>query len=127
MFLLPDRQYSKAKILLKPFLKKECKRYMKKRKRKRFYKNVKRNQTWTEEIQGREIDFADKYADDGIYSDKFDYLRPKKKPKNKRKSLERKSKDIQSNWLYFNRNCNSFCRLCGNGCLYDPSQNAGIG
>ena len=65
---------------------------MKKRKRKRFYKNVKRNQTWTEEIQGREIDFADKYADDGIYSDKFDYLRPKKKPKNKGKSLERKSK-----------------------------------
>ena len=44
---------------------------MKKRKRKRFYKNVKRNQTWTEEIQGREIDFADKYADDGIYSDKI--------------------------------------------------------
>ncbi len=67
---------------------------MKKRKRKRFYKNVKRNQTWTEEIQGREIDFADKYADDGIYSDKFDYLRPKKKPKNKRKKLRKKIKKI---------------------------------
>ncbi|MBD5083175.1 MAG: hypothetical protein HDT34_03290 [Clostridiales bacterium] len=62
------------------------------KKRKRFYKNVKRNQKWTEEIQGREIDFADKYADDGIYSDKFDYLRPKKKPKNKRKKLKKKVK-----------------------------------
>ena len=64
---------------------------MKKRKRKRFYKNVKRNQTWTEEIQGREIDFADKYANDGVYSDKFDYLRPKSKPKNKRKKLRKKA------------------------------------
>ncbi|MDE6723598.1 MAG: putative glycoside hydrolase [Eubacterium sp.] len=62
------------------------------KKRKRFYKNVKRNQKWTEEIQGREIDFADKYADDGIYSGKFDYLRPKKKPKNKRKKLKKKAK-----------------------------------
>ncbi|MDE6111495.1 MAG: putative glycoside hydrolase, partial [Eubacterium sp.] len=65
---------------------------MKKRKRKRFYKNVKRNQTWTEEIQGREIDFADKYASDGVYSDKFDYLRPKSKPKNKKKKLRKKAK-----------------------------------
>lgn len=48
-------------------------------KKKRFYKNVKRNQKWTEDVQGRRIDFADKYADGGIYSDKFDYLRPKKK------------------------------------------------
>ena len=47
--------------------------------KKRFYKNVKRNQKWTEDVQGRRIDFADKYADGGIYSDKFDYLRPKKK------------------------------------------------
>ena len=65
---------------------------MKQRKRKRFYKNVKRNQTWTEQVQGREIDFADKYADDGIYSDKFDYLRPKKKPRNKRKKLGKRLK-----------------------------------
>lgn len=65
---------------------------MKQRKRKRFYKNVKRNQTWTEQVQGREIDFADKYADDGIYSDKFDYLRPKKKPRNKKKKLGKKVK-----------------------------------
>lgn len=50
-------------------------------KKKRFYKNVKRNQKWTEEPQGREIDFADKYADNGIYSDKFDYMRPKQKKK----------------------------------------------
>lgn len=62
------------------------------KKRKRFYKNVKRNQTWTEQVQGREIDFADKYADDGIYSDKFDYLRPKQKPKNKKKRLKKKAK-----------------------------------
>lgn len=67
---------------------------MKKRKRKRFYKNVKRNQTWTEEVQGREIDFADKYADDGIYSDKFDYLRSKKKPKNKRKKFKKRAKKL---------------------------------
>lgn len=51
-------------------------------KRKRFYKNVKRNQVWTEEVQGREIDFADKYVyNDGVYSDKYDYLRPKQKRK----------------------------------------------
>ncbi|MDE6658619.1 MAG: putative glycoside hydrolase [Eubacterium sp.] len=65
---------------------------MKKRKRKRFYKNVKRNQTWTEEIQGREIDFADKYANDGVYSDKFDYLRPKQKSKNKGKKFKKRTK-----------------------------------
>lgn len=67
---------------------------MKKRKRKRFYKNVKRNQTWTEEVYGREIDFADKYANDGVYSDKFDYLRPKSKPKNKRKKLRKNAKKV---------------------------------
>ncbi len=50
-------------------------------KRKRFYKNVKRNQVWTEEEKGREIDFADKYLDNGVYSDKYDYLRPKQKRK----------------------------------------------
>lgn len=61
-------------------------------KRKRFYKNVKRNQTWTEAPQGREIDFADKYADNGVYSDKFDYLRPKQKPKSKKKKLKAKAK-----------------------------------
>ena len=64
------------------------------KKRKRFYKNVKRNQTWTEEIQGREIDFADKYASDGTYSDKFDYLRPKEKPKFKKKKLRKKIKKL---------------------------------
>lgn len=64
------------------------------KKRKRFYKNVKRNQTWTEEIQGREIDFADKYASDGTYSDKFDYLRPKEKPKFKKKKLRKKIKRL---------------------------------
>lgn len=60
--------------------------------RKRFYKNVKRNQTWTEAVQGREIDFADKYADNGVYSDKFDYLRPKQKPKSNKKKLKKKLK-----------------------------------
>ena len=52
--------------------------------KKRFYKNVKRNQKWTEDVQGRRIDFADKYADGGIYSDKFDYLRPKKKSRSRK-------------------------------------------
>lgn len=52
-------------------------------KRKRFYKNAQRNQKWTEEETGREIDFADKYVynEGGIYSDKFDYMRPKQKKK----------------------------------------------
>lgn len=64
-------------------------------KRKRFYKNVKRNQTWTEEPYGREIDFADKYADDGTYSDKFDYLRPKEKQKaGKKKKRKKKLKKL---------------------------------
>ena len=62
------------------------------KKRKRFYKNVKRNQTWTEEVQGREIDFAEKYADNGVYSDKFDYLRPKQKPKFRHKKLKKRFK-----------------------------------
>lgn len=56
-------------------------------KKKRFYKNVKRNQQWTETQPGREIDFADKYmSGEGIYSDKFDYMRPKIKKKRKRKA-----------------------------------------
>lgn len=46
-------------------------------KKKRFYKNAKRNQTWTEEEKGRKIDFADKYIYSDTYSDKYDYLRPK--------------------------------------------------
>lgn len=60
-------------------------------KKKRFYKNVKRNQQWTEGQAGREIDFADKYmSGEGIYSDKFDYMRPKIKKKRKRKADFRK-------------------------------------
>ena len=59
-------------------------------KRKRFYKNVKRNTKWTEEEKGYPIDFADKYAsDEGIYSDKFDYMRPKIKKKRKHKAKAR--------------------------------------
>ncbi len=37
-------------------------------KKKRFYKNKKRNTKWTEEPQGRKISFADKYATDGTAS-----------------------------------------------------------
>lgn len=59
-------------------------------KKKRFYKNVKRNTKWTEEEKGYPIDFADKYAsDEGIYSDKFDYMRPKTKKKRKHKAKAR--------------------------------------
>lgn len=59
--------------------------------KKRFYKNVKRNQQWTQPEEGREIDFADKYVSgEGIYSDKFDYMRPKVKKKRKRKADFRK-------------------------------------
>lgn len=46
-------------------------------KKKRFFKNAKRNQIWTEEEKGRKIDFADKYVYNDTYSDKYDYLRPK--------------------------------------------------
>lgn len=46
-------------------------------KKKRFYKNAKRNQVWTEEEKGRKIDFSDKYIYSETYSDKYDYLRPK--------------------------------------------------
>ena len=62
--------------------------------KKRFYKNVKRNQKWTEEVQGRRIDFADKYADGGIYSDKFDYLRPKRKSRSKKLEGYRKLQKV---------------------------------
>lgn len=59
-------------------------------KKKRFYKNVKRNVKWTEEEKGYPIDFADKYvSDEGIYSDKFDYMRPKIKKKRKHKAQAR--------------------------------------
>ncbi len=59
-------------------------------KKKRFYKNVKRNVKWTEEEKGYPIDFADKYASqEGIYSDKFDYMRPKVKKKRKNKARAR--------------------------------------
>ncbi len=51
-------------------------------KKNRFYNNKKRNQKWTETDIGRTIDFADKYVAGENYSDKFDYLRPKKKKKN---------------------------------------------
>ncbi len=59
-------------------------------KKKRFYKNVKRNTRWTEEEKGYPVDFADKYvSDEGIYSDKFDYMRPKIKKKRKHKAQAR--------------------------------------
>lgn len=51
------------------------------KKKKRFYSNAERNQKWTEEEQGRQLDFADKYVYGENYSDKYDYLRPKKKQK----------------------------------------------
>lgn len=56
-------------------------------KKKRFYKNVKRNLKWTEEEKGYQIDFADKYLSaEGVYTDKFDYMRPKPKKKRRRKA-----------------------------------------
>lgn len=60
-------------------------------KKKRFYKNIKRNQKWTEEEKGYPVEFADKYAtDEGIYSDKYDYMRPKTKKKRHNKIKARK-------------------------------------
>lgn len=59
-------------------------------KKERFYKNVKRNLKWTEEEKGYPIDFADKYlSDEGVYTDKFDYMRPKVKKKRKHKARAR--------------------------------------
>ena len=63
-------------------------------KRKRFYKHVKRNQTWTEEAQGRKIDFADKYAENGTYSNESGYLVPGQKPKFKKKNPKDRAKTL---------------------------------
>jgi len=60
------------------------------KKKKRFYGNAGRNQKWTEEEQGRPIDFADKYIYSEGYSDKYDYLRPKRKPKKNTKEIAAK-------------------------------------
>lgn len=54
--------------------------------KKKYYDDQKRNQKWTEETVGHEIDFADKYAEGGIYSDKFDSKRP-----NPKKAAEKKA------------------------------------
>ncbi len=55
-------------------------------KKKRFYKNIKRGGKWTEEEKGYPVDFADKYiSNEGIYTDKFDYMRPKAKKKKRTK------------------------------------------
>lgn len=62
-------------------------------KKKRFYNNKARNQSWTEPETGREIDFADKYNEPegtGIYSDKFDYMRPRPKKKRQLKAKLKK-------------------------------------
>ena len=63
-------------------------------KKKRFYKNIKRGSKWTEEENGYPIDFADKYiSDEGIYTDKFDYMRPKTKKKKRTRQ-----RTIQKGW-----------------------------
>lgn len=59
-----------------------------------FYNNKKRNEKWTEEPVGREIDFADKYTAGNGYSDVYDSKRPgsfekEKKRKRKQKRLTR--------------------------------------
>ena len=50
-------------------------------KKRRYYSDKKRNTKWTEQPQGRKIDFADKYIEEGAGSDKFDSRRPKKRKK----------------------------------------------
>ncbi len=74
-------------------------------KKKRFYKNKERNQRWTEPEVGREIDFAEKYNEPegtGIYSDKFDYLRPKtKKKKQHRAKLKKLGKALAAVLIAF--------------------------
>lgn len=62
------------------------------KKQKRFYNSKHRGQKWTEQPQGRPIDFAEKYAENGGFSDKFDETRPvfnqsKTKQKQKREKI----------------------------------------
>ncbi len=65
------------------------------KKKKRFYSNAERNQKWTEEEKGRQIDFADKYVYGENYSDKYDYLRPKRKqPKFTKKDAAKYAKRL---------------------------------
>lgn len=60
------------------------------KKKKSYYDDKKRNQKWTEEAVGHEIDFADKYSEGGSYSDKYDSLRPNPKKAEKKKAERRK-------------------------------------
>lgn len=62
--------------------------------RRNYYGNASYGGKWTEEPQGRPIDFADKYIYDGYYSDKFDYKRPK--VKKKKASPEKKRTVLQN-------------------------------
>jgi hypothetical protein len=60
------------------------------KKKRKFYDDKKRNQKWTEEKVGREIDFADKYDENGNYSDKYDAKRLNKKELAKKKAKRKK-------------------------------------
>jgi hypothetical protein len=60
------------------------------KKKRKFYNDKKRNQKWTEEAVGREIDFADKYDETGSYSDKYDAKRLNKKELAKKKARRKK-------------------------------------
>lgn len=59
-------------------------------KKKKFYDNKNRNQKWTEEVKGREIDFADKYLEGASTSDKYDFKRPSPDSIKKQKELKKK-------------------------------------
>lgn len=83
-------------------MKKKNKRYgyvynhpnRKKKKRRNYYGTASYGKKWTEEPQGRPIDFADKYIVSGSYYDKFDYKR--EKPKKKRMTPESRRKWLQN-------------------------------
>lgn len=59
-------------------------------KRKRFYNNKNRNEKWTEEPVGRQIDFADKYVEGGGYSEKYSSKIPNSFDKEKKQKRKQK-------------------------------------
>lgn len=66
----------------------------KKQEKRKFYTNEHRNERWTEEPQGRPIDFADKYTFDGetgnVYNDKrrAEQYKAKKKKESRQRAIK---------------------------------------
>lgn len=61
-------------------------------KKRKYYKEKKRNAKWTEELKGHEIDFADKYIGGSNQSDKYDSKRPSYQAAQRKKKKEKNTK-----------------------------------